>query len=178
MKLVDVLNIYKKLCQRESVTSEWVFVIRNQSRVQIFRIEIDFVILFALDFVSITKDLNSATVLEPWILHQWKLGILYQWELGHSLHLIILNKVLCYGSLGHTHNLYNKTICLKPLPGDFVLMSHNWQKWKRVFLTCPCHDIYRVEAVGLKNSNYTWKIMIFANMWNLGQFREKLIFCQ
>ena len=35
------------------------------------------------------------------------------------------------------------------------LTVHNWQKWKRVFLTCPCHEIYRVEAVVLKNANYT-----------------------
>ena len=41
------------------------------------------------------------------------------------------------------------------------LTAHNWQKWKRVFLTCPCHEIYRVEAVGPKSSNYTWKIIIF-----------------
>ena len=61
---------------------------------------------------------------------------------------------------------------------NFLLTTHNWQKWKRVFLTCPYHEIYRVEAIGLKNFNYTWKIMIFANMWNLGQFREKSIFCQ
>ena len=58
------------------------------------------------------------------------------------------------------------------------LTAHNWQKWKRVVLTCPCHKIYRVEAVGLKSCNYTWKIMIFANVWNFGQFHEKLIFCQ
>ena len=58
------------------------------------------------------------------------------------------------------------------------LTAHNWQKWKRVFVTCPCHKIYRVKAVGLKSSNHTWKIMIFANMWNLGQFCEKMIFCQ
>ena len=58
------------------------------------------------------------------------------------------------------------------------LTAHNWQKWKRVYLTCPCHKIYRVEAAGLKMSNYTWTLMIFANMWNLGQFREKMIFCQ
>ena len=58
------------------------------------------------------------------------------------------------------------------------LTAHNWQKWKSIFLTCPCHEIYRVEAVGLKNSNYTLKIKIFVNMWNLGQFRENLIFCQ
>ena len=32
------------------------------------------------------------------------------------------------------------------------LTAHNWQKWKRVFLTCPCHEIYRDEAVGLKNA--------------------------
>ena len=52
--------------------------------------------------------------------------------------------------------------------------AHNWQKWKRVFLTCPCHEIYRDEAVGLKSCKYTWKIMIYVNVWNLGQFREKL----
>ena len=41
------------------------------------------------------------------------------------------------------------------------LTAHNWQKWKIVFLTCPCHEIYRDEAVGLKSCKYTWKIMIY-----------------
>ena len=58
------------------------------------------------------------------------------------------------------------------------LTAHNWQKWKRVFLTCLCHEIYRDEAVGLKICKYTWKITIFVKMWNLGQYRENLIFCQ
>ena len=40
------------------------------------------------------------------------------------------------------------------------LTAHNWQKWKRVFLTCPCHEIYRDEAVGLKSYKYAWKITI------------------
>ena len=66
------------------------------------------------------------------------------------------------------------------LPCHFIceLTAHNWQKWKRVFLTCPCHKIYRDEAVGLKSCKYTWKITIFVKMWNLGQYRENLIFCQ
>ena len=34
------------------------------------------------------------------------------------------------------------------------LTAHNWQKWKRVFLTCLCH---KIEAVGLKICKYTWK---------------------
>ena len=52
------------------------------------------------------------------------------------------------------------------------------QKWKGRFLTGSCHKIYRVEVVGLSTSNYTFKIPIFVNMWNLGPFREKLlIFC-
>ena len=59
-----------------------------------------------------------------------------------------------------------------------TLAAHNWQKWKRVFLTCPCHEIYRDEAVGLKSCKNTWKITIFVKMWNLGQYRENLIFCQ
>ena len=58
------------------------------------------------------------------------------------------------------------------------LTGGNWQKWKRVFLTCPCHEIYRNKAVGLKSCKNTWKITIFVKMWNLGQFRENLIFCQ
>ena len=32
-----------------------------------------------------------------------------------------------------------------------VLTGDNWQKWRRVFLTCPCHEIYRDEAAGLKS---------------------------
>ena len=53
-----------------------------------------------------------------------------------------------------------------------LLTAHNWQKWKRVFLTCPCHEIYRDEAEGLKSCKYTWKITIYVNVWNFGQFRE------
>ena len=58
------------------------------------------------------------------------------------------------------------------------LTGGNWQKWKRVFLTCPCHEIYRDGAVGLKSCKNTWKLTIFVKMWNLGQNRENLIFCQ
>ena len=58
------------------------------------------------------------------------------------------------------------------------LTGGNWQKWKRVFLTCPCHKIYRDEAVGLKSCKYTWKITKLVKMGNLGQYRENLIFCQ
>ena len=36
-----------------------------------------------------------------------------------------------------------------------VLTGGNWQKLKRLFLTCPCHEIYRDEAVGLKSSKNT-----------------------
>ena len=56
------------------------------------------------------------------------------------------------------------------------LTGGNWQKWKRVFLTCPCHEIYRDEAVGLKSCKNTWKITIFVKMWNLGQYHKNLIF--
>ena len=62
--------------------------------------------------------------------------------------------------------------------GSNSLTGGNWQKWKRVFLTSPCHEIYRDEAVGLKSCKNTWKSTIFVKMWNLGQYRENLIFCQ
>ena len=58
------------------------------------------------------------------------------------------------------------------------LTGGNWQKWKRVFLTCPCHKIYRDEAVGLKSCKNTWKITKSVKMGNLGQYHENLIFCQ
>ena len=48
----------------------------------------------------------------------------------------------------------------------------------KVFLSCYRHEINMVEAVGLKHYNYTWQITIFVKMWNLGQFHEKLIYCQ
>ena len=60
----------------------------------------------------------------------------------------------------------------------YLLTTHNWQKSKRVFLTCPCLKMYRDEVVGLKSCKYTWKTTIFVKMWNLGQYRENLIFCQ
>ena len=72
------------------------------------------------------------------------------------------------------HELLTKIIFCMFWP----LTGGNWQKWKRVFLTCPCHEIYRDEAVGLKSCKNTWKITIFVKMWNLGQNRENLIFCQ
>ena len=49
----------------------------------------------------------------------------------------------------------------KVIPEKGILMAHNWQKWKSILLTCPWHKIYRVEAVGLKSSNYTLKNYVF-----------------
>ena len=38
--------------------------------------------------------------------------------------------------------------------------------------------MYKVKAIDLSLSNYTFEIMIFVSMWNLGQFREKSVFRQ
>ena len=53
-----------------------------------------------------------------------------------------------------------------------LLMAHNWQKWKSTFLTCPCHKIYRVEAVGpkkfqlyFKNYHYCENVKFGAILW-------------
>ena len=73
-------------------------------------------------------------------------------------------------------HLQNESLASFQLPLD--LTGGNWQKWKRVFLTCPFHKIYRDEAVGLKSCKYTWKITKFVKMGNLGQYRENLIFCK
>ena len=41
---------------------------------------------------------------------------------------------------------------------------------------CPCHKIYRLEAVRLSLSNYTFEMTIFVSMWNWGQFVKKWYF--
>ena len=65
--------------------------------------------------------------------------------------------------------LFRRTSSCKSWDNYVWLTAHTWQKWKRVFLTCLCHKIYRDEAVGLKSCIYTRKISIFVKMWNLGQ---------
>ena len=37
-------------------------------------------------------------------------------------------------------------------------------------MSLPWIEIYREEAVGLKNSNYSLKITTFVNMWNFDNF--------
>ena len=75
----------------------------------------------------------------------------------------------------HTHTYYVQNEWSHSLLLNSVQAR---QKWKRVFLACHCHEIDRDEAVGLKSCKYTWKITIYVNMCNLGQFRESLIFCR
>ena len=53
------------------------------------------------------------------------------------------------------------------------LTAYNWQKWKRVFLTCPCHEIYGDEAVDLTSCKYTWKIKIFCENVKFGAISWK-----
>ena len=46
------------------------------------------------------------------------------------------------------------------------LTAHNWQKWKSWFRTCPCHKIYRVEAVVLSLFQLLYlKITIYVKFW-------------
>ena len=56
----------------------------------------------------------------------------------------------------------------------YQLTGGNWQKWKRVFLTCPCHKFYRDEAVGLsllsRLSFLFVKNIVLAPSWWNGRF--------
>ena len=72
----------------------------------------------------------------------------------------------------------NYMTLLPPLCHGCTQRAHNCQKWekKSIFSSCLCHKIYRVEAVGLYFNNYTFESTTFVSMWNLGQFRENLIF--
>ena len=54
------------------------------------------------------------------------------------------------------------------------LTAHNWQNWKRVFLTCPCHEIFKDEACSwskklqmyLKNYDACEYVEFGAISWN------------
>ena len=55
-----------------------------------------------------------------------------------------------------------------------TLTAHNWQKWKRVFLTCPCHEIYREEEgwskklqIYLKNYDFGGNVKFGAISWKI-----------
>ena len=119
------------------------------------------------------KSENNITAVWLWIR---------SWKFFHSMIFAIFSKYLS------TETLIIKSQSCDKFP-VFVMFAcfpfiwnhltgDNWQKWKRVFLTCSCHEIYRDEAVSLKSCKNTWKITIFVKMWNLGQNRENLIFCQ
>ena len=101
----------------------------------------------------------------------------YHYEFKHPFYVLVLYIVFKCANIEPIHDVHRvwrwSNIKLK-----VSLTGGNWQKWKRVFLTCPCHEIYRDEAVGLKSCKNTWKITIFVKMWKLGQYRENLIFCQ
>ena len=90
---------------------------------------------------------------------------------NHTVTIMCANWIIkSEGTITRLHKWWSKW--------PIALTGGNWQKWKRVFLTCLCHEIYRDEAVGLKSCKNTWKITIFVKMWNLGQYRENLIICQ
>ena len=47
-----------------------------------------------------------------------------------------------------------------------ALTAHNWQKWKRVFLTCPCHEIIGMkQLVYLKNYDLCEYVKFGAISW-------------
>ena len=54
------------------------------------------------------------------------------------------------------------------------LTAHNGQHWKSTFLTCHCHKISRVEAVGLKKSNFTLKNYNFCEYVKFGVILWKI----
>ena len=59
---------------------------------------------------------------------------------------VSLTKIIVWGKNYYFEN-YHLSVFQK-------LRLFNWQKWKRVFLTCPYHEIYRDEEVGLKSCKY------------------------
>ena len=144
-----------------------------------------------LNFVSVTF---TSKVITKWcwvVLYHYILGFFFFFFFFFLLFEAISQNVVLRHTTGYPRshhkylermiNSHNSGPChlgLNSFNSHTQLMAHNWQKWKRVFMTCPCHKIYSDEAVGLKSCKYTWKIMKFMKMWNLGQYRENLIFSQ
>ena len=94
---------------------------------------------------------------------------MYKMQVPHCLNL----KILLYSSSFPPHPICEKSmgrcICFngsqlakmkKSIPDMFLPWNlQGWSSWS-------------------KKCNYTWKVTISVKMWNLGQFRENLIFCQ
>ena len=54
------------------------------------------------------------------------------------------------------------------------LTAHNWQKWKRTIVTCPCHKIYREGTIALKTCNYILKNYDFCEYVKLREISWKI----
>ena len=52
------------------------------------------------------------------------------------------------------------------ISGVCLLTAHNWENGNRVFLTCPCNEIYKDKAVGLK------KMQICLKNYDLREYVE------
>ena len=103
--------------------------------------------ILSLCQLILTNNVNSLLFVNGNLIHdllKCEQSILQYWK---------VNKLLCKIDKHQAYTLFK-----------YLLTAHNWQKWKRVFLTCPCHKIYKDEALGLKSCKYTWKIMIFVKM--------------
>ena len=70
------------------------------------------------------------------------------------------NNIWKYVSPFYWSKLQPSELIAKVIGSCQCLRANNFQKWKSRFLTCPCHKIDRVAAVGLSISNNTLKIMI------------------
>ena len=78
-------------------------------------------------------------------------GVWYFCVLLHWLMFIPMLRRVFANHVYHAYTKHNFKIALLL----FTLTAHNWQELKRVFLTRPCHKIFRLEAVGLKSSKHT-----------------------
>ena len=54
------------------------------------------------------------------------------------------------------------------------LTARNWQKCKRVFMTCPCHEIYKDEGVGLNKMQTYLKNYDFCEYVEFGAISWKI----
>ena len=90
-------------------------------------------------------------------------GFIMKWANALKIHTPHVKDSLKDFNTGSNNFMWKLAYWMTHSNGISILLSdfkaHNCQKWKSRFCTCPCHNIYRVEAVGLSLVNYTFKLL-------------------